>query len=231
MILPNKKFLTKVLAASLFCLCFLLVPGSMGRASADLKLPNDKDNTKIEQFCADKLGKNASRSDKGACFEGYILGLRGDNKDACDNDFKHHPSAIRACKTGYSAGQNNAAHVTPPGGGVGAGAGGGGAGPGGTADTCGSGDGIKLSINIGCQGKGNAIADAAFAIIRVLSAGVGLVIVGSIVVGGIQYSASRGDPQATALAIGRIRSSLLALMIFIFAYAILNFIIPNGFLN
>ncbi len=90
---------------------------------------------------------------------------------------------------------------------------------------------VNTSINIGCKGKGNPIADVLFAIIRVLSDGVGLVIVGSIVYGGIQYSASRGDPQAAAQAITRLRSTLVALLIFIFGYAILNYIIPTGFLK
>lgn len=97
-----------------------------------------------------------------------------------------------------------------------------------TITPCGSGDtAYTPSIDIGCRGKGNAIADALFAIIRVLSDGVGLVVVGSVIVGGIQYSASRGDPQATAMAINRIRSSLLALLIFIFAYAFLNYLLPG----
>jgi hypothetical protein len=87
------------------------------------------------------------------------------------------------------------------------------------------------SIDIGCRGQGNPIADALFGIIRFLSAGVGLVIVASIIVGGLQYTGSRGDPQATAMAVNRIRSSLYALLLFIFAYAILNYIIPAGFLK
>jgi hypothetical protein len=90
---------------------------------------------------------------------------------------------------------------------------------------------VGLSIKIGCKGKGNPIADAAFAIIRILSNGVGLVIIGSIVYGGIQYTGSRGDPQATAMAVNRIRSSLFALLLFIFGYAILNYLIPAGFLG
>lgn len=101
-------------------------------------------------------------------------------------------------------------------------------------DTCGGGannKSVDVSINIGCRGKGNAIADMAFAVIRFLSAGVGLVIIASIIVGGIQYSGSRGDPQATAMAVNRIRSSVFALFIFIFAFAILNYLIPAGFLN
>jgi hypothetical protein len=101
--------------------------------------------------------------------------------------------------------------------------------------TCGGSDSkynaYTPSIDIGCRGQGNPIADALFGIIRFLSAGVGLVIVGSIIVGGIQYTGSRGDPQSTAMAINRIRSSLFALLIFIFAYAILNYIIPAGFLK
>ena len=73
--------------------------------------------------------------------------------------------------------------------------------------------------------------DVIFAIIRFLSAGAGLVIVGSLVWGGIQYSLSRGDPQATAAAVNRIKSVLVALFIFIFAYAILNYLIPGQVLQ
>lgn len=102
-----------------------------------------------------------------------------------------------------------------------------------TGKTCGGPDSdyYTPSIDIGCRGQGNPIADALFGFIRFLSAGVGLVIVGSIIVGGIQYTGSRGDPQATAMAVNRIRSSLYALLLFIFAYAILNYLIPAGFLN
>jgi len=130
-----------------------------------------------------------------------------------------------------------------PGGAGGAGGDGGGGGdggsPGGTFktgdstahnDVCGEGDdAVNVSINIGCSGKGNPITDMVFAIIRILSDGVGLVVIGSIIVGGIQYTASRGDPQSTAMAVNRIRSSVFALIIYIFGYAILNFIIPQGF--
>ncbi|HKR82327.1 MAG TPA: hypothetical protein VJR27_05025 [Candidatus Saccharimonadales bacterium] len=96
--------------------------------------------------------------------------------------------------------------------------------------TCGSGDNaVKVSINFGCKGQGNATTDAAFAIIRVLSAGAGLVVIGSIVLAGVQYTTSRGDPNATSKAVGRIRNSLYALLIYIFAAAMLNFVIPAGF--
>jgi hypothetical protein len=101
-----------------------------------------------------------------------------------------------------------------------------------SGDTCGSGDeAINTSIDFGCRGKGNGFADLLFAIIRWLSYGAGLVIVGSVVVAGIQYTTSRGDPGATAAAENRIKSAILALLIFIFAFAILNYIIPGQILN
>lgn len=104
---------------------------------------------------------------------------------------------------------------------------------------CGSGNNaVKVSINIGCYGAGcqsnnkdgcSAIVDAIFAIIRALSAGVGVVVVASVVWAGIQYSTSRGDPNATATALTRVRETLIALLVFIFGYAILNYLIPAGF--
>lgn len=98
--------------------------------------------------------------------------------------------------------------------------------------TCGGGsDSVTVSIDIGCKGEGNPIADMAFAIIRFLSDGVGLVIIVSIIIAGIQYSSSRGDPQSVAKAVKRIQSALMALLIYIFGYAILNYIIPNSFLK
>ena len=104
--------------------------------------------------------------------------------------------------------------------------------PKGTNDKCGSGDSaVKTSINIGCRGKGNAIIDMLFAFIRFLSAGVGLIIAGSLVFAGIQYTVSRGDPQATAAAVDRIQNSVMALLLFLFAYAILNYVVPGAVLR
>lgn len=106
---------------------------------------------------------------------------------------------------------------------------------------------MKTSINFGCYGNGcgssttgyastsycsnphNGIVDLLFAIIRFLSDGVGLVVIVSVIIGGIQYITSRGDPNATGAAIKRLTSALTALLIFIFAYAILNYVIPVGF--
>ncbi len=105
-----------------------------------------------------------------------------------------------------------------------------------------AGDVVHTSINFGCYGDvcvnsntnpyctspHNPIIDLSFAIIRLLSDGVGLVIIASIILAGIQYTFSRGEPQSVANATKRIQSSAIALLLFIFAYALLNFIIPNG---
>jgi hypothetical protein len=117
---------------------------------------------------------------------------------------------------------------------------------------CGAGSGlVTTSINFGCKGNNcsyseenatgspasycstyhNGITDLIFAIIRFLSDGVGLVVIASVMVGGIQYIGARGDPNATSLAVNRLTSSIVALIIFIFAYAILDYVIPAGFFS
>lgn len=103
--------------------------------------------------------------------------------------------------------------------------------PTGGTNHCGGGSGNASVdtgfLKLGCKGIGNPIVDLLFAIIRFLSIGVGLVIVGSMIYAGIQYTSSRGDPNTTAEAVKRIRANVAALLIFIFAYAMLNYVIPG----
>lgn len=97
---------------------------------------------------------------------------------------------------------------------------------------------VQTSIDIGCRGAScvssnpdgcSALTDALFAIMRILSAGVGIVIVGSLIYAGIQYAGARDDPSAVGKAKDRIRNNIIALGLFIFGYAILNYLIPAGF--
>ncbi|GAC1481311.1 MAG: hypothetical protein NVS1B7_1750 [Candidatus Saccharimonadales bacterium] len=101
---------------------------------------------------------------------------------------------------------------------------------------------VHISINLGCVGEKclqnssppvctteiNPIVDAMYAILRFLSAGVGLLIVISVIIAGIQFTTSKGDPGATAKAIERVRSTVFALLLYIFAFALLNFLVPGG---
>lgn len=66
--------------------------------------------------------------------------------------------------------------------------------------------------------------------IRILSGMVGVAVVAVIIIGGIQYSMSGGDAQAVAAAKKRISNALLALVIYAFSFAFLQWIIPGGIL-
>lgn len=90
---------------------------------------------------------------------------------------------------------------------------------------------VVTGMDFGCKHKGNAVLDLTFAIIRFLTLGVGVVVIGSMVFAGIQYTASRGDPNATGQALKRIASSAGALVLFMFIYAILNWVVPNTLLQ
>lgn len=90
---------------------------------------------------------------------------------------------------------------------------------------------IYTAIDIGCAGKGNAFLDMMFAIIHFLSNGVGLLLIGSLVFAGIQYTTSRDDPQAVASARNRMQGVLISLLLYVFAYALLNYLIPGALLK
>jgi len=65
-------------------------------------------------------------------------------------------------------------------------------------------------------------------IINFLSAGVGIVIVGMLLVGGIQYMVAGANPQALTAAKARISNALIALLAFIFTFAFLQWLVPGG---
>lgn len=65
-------------------------------------------------------------------------------------------------------------------------------------------------------------------VVAFLSALVGIVVVGSIILGGIQYSAAGDNPQAVSAAKQRIINGLIALIAFLFTFAFLQWLIPGG---
>lgn len=76
--------------------------------------------------------------------------------------------------------------------------------------------------------KNNKIITDLNDIIDFLSAGVGIVVTGMIIVGGIQYSMAGGSPEAVSKAKQKIINALIALVVFIFIFAFLQWIIPGG---
>ncbi|HET9721603.1 MAG TPA: pilin [Candidatus Saccharimonadales bacterium] len=65
-------------------------------------------------------------------------------------------------------------------------------------------------------------------IVNFLAAGVGIVVIAMIIVGGIQYSIAGDNQDAVGKAKTRIVNAMIALVTFIFAYAILQWLIPGG---
>lgn len=68
-------------------------------------------------------------------------------------------------------------------------------------------------------------------LLNFLGAIVGLVVTISIVVGGIQYSSSTDDPKKLAAAKERIRNAVIALVAFLFLFALLQWLVPGGGFN
>ena len=92
-----------------------------------------------------------------------------------------------------------------------------------TATTCKGANGQQVQCDF--------IGKYANPFITFLSAVAGLIATISIVVGGIQYVSSEGDPQKVTEAKKRISNSVLAIVGFLLLYPFLQYIIPGGYLN
>lgn len=89
-------------------------------------------------------------------------------------------------------------------------------------------NGVPTSINVECTPDTNPIFSYLGGIINFLGVGVGVVVVAMVVTGGVQYITSRGVPQQIEAAKKRITNALIALIMFIFMYAFLQWLIPGG---
>lgn len=66
--------------------------------------------------------------------------------------------------------------------------------------------------------------------IMFLSAAVGIAVTIGLVIGGIKYASAGADPGKVSAAQKQIQNSLLALVLYIFLMAILNWLVPGGVL-
>lgn len=64
-----------------------------------------------------------------------------------------------------------------------------------------------------------------------LSGGVGIILVITVIIAGIRYSLARGNPQETAAAKGMIEKVAISAILYLFAFAIINWLIPGGLLS
>ncbi len=76
--------------------------------------------------------------------------------------------------------------------------------------------------------KDNPIYTLLLDFLKFLTAGVALVVTTLVVVGGIQYMTAGGNPQNTQAAIMRISNALIGLAVYLFMFAILQWLIPGG---
>lgn len=79
--------------------------------------------------------------------------------------------------------------------------------------------------------KENPIVKQLNNIVKFLSAGVAIVVIGMIIVGGIQYAIAGDNPTAVSAAKKRITDALLAFVVFLFTFAFLQWLIPGGIFN
>jgi hypothetical protein len=75
---------------------------------------------------------------------------------------------------------------------------------------------------------GGAIVNYARGWLRMLNGAVGLFIMLMLVISGIQYITSAGEPSAVKAAKGRLMNTVIGLVAFLSMYAILGFILPGG---
>jgi hypothetical protein len=89
-------------------------------------------------------------------------------------------------------------------------------------------NGIKTSI-IKCDSTGgNPVTSILLQVINFLAIGVGIAVVGGIIWGGMLYASSNGDASKTKQGITVIVNAVIGLLLFIFMYAIINFLVPGG---
>ena len=84
------------------------------------------------------------------------------------------------------------------------------------------------STNLNATLKQNPIIRDLQTIVNFLSAGVGVVVVGVIILGGIQYAAAGDKAEAVSAAKKRIINGLIALVAFLLTFAFLQWLIPGG---
>ena len=83
--------------------------------------------------------------------------------------------------------------------------------------------------NLDCDGTPcNAVTKYLNPFIKLLTYVVAIAVVMGIIVGGIQYSSSAGDPQKAAAAKRHIRIAIIALLAYFFLWAFIRFLTPGG---
>ncbi len=88
------------------------------------------------------------------------------------------------------------------------------------------------TFNWGCQGDGKGTIVSVFVtIFNWVSAAVVIAIIGGVVYGAILYSSSGGNKGRAEQGISVIRNAVVALILYVGMFAIINFLVPGGLFN
>lgn len=100
---------------------------------------------------------------------------------------------------------------------------------------CGNGDRkVRVKFNIGCMGDKytrtalNPIQDMLYAFIRFMTIGVGVAVIIAIIAAGVRYSTSQGNAEVTESAKNNIQNAVIALIVYVFIFAIIQYLVPGG---
>ena len=77
----------------------------------------------------------------------------------------------------------------------------------------------------------NPVIGILLQVINFLAVGVGIAVVGGITWGGMLYASSNGDSSKAKQGITTIVNAVLGLILFMFVYALVNFLVPGGLFN
>lgn len=77
----------------------------------------------------------------------------------------------------------------------------------------------------------NPIVSFLRTVLQFFAGGVGIALVGGLTVGGVTYMTARGSAQQVQKAEEIIRNAIIGIALYVFMFAILNFIIPGGILT
>lgn len=88
--------------------------------------------------------------------------------------------------------------------------------------------GVATAFDFNCDSDTNPIVSFLLVIINFLAVGVGIVVVMGIVWGSFMYITARGNASQAQQGISYIVNAVIGLVLFIFFYAIVNFLVPGG---
>lgn len=90
---------------------------------------------------------------------------------------------------------------------------------------------VKTSFDYGCSGKNSGAQQILLAVVNFLAIGVGIAVVGGIIFGAIRYITSNGNAAQAQQGVSIIVNAVIGLLLFMFMYAIINFLVPGGLFN